>query len=63
MVPAALLRCVEEPRGSSDWKDPKGALLRDVEETMALLRNVEEPRGSSDWKDPNWALLCDVEEL
>ena len=28
----ALLRSVEEPRGSSDLKDPNGALLRDVEE-------------------------------
>ena len=53
VVPVALLRSVEEPRGSSDWKDPKGALLRDVEETVALLRSVEEPRGSSDLKDPN----------
>ena len=30
--PMALLRGKEEPRGSSDLKDPNGALLRDVEE-------------------------------
>ena len=28
----APLCSVEEPRGSSDLKDPNGALLRDVEE-------------------------------
>ena len=30
--PMALLRSVEEPRGSLDKEDPNGALLRDVEE-------------------------------
>jgi len=30
--PMALLRSLEEPRGSLDKEDPNGALLRDVEE-------------------------------